>query len=67
MASPRSTNKWHASLPEHACALAVAGLTLGDTIRQWDTADTPTGLPEAVEPQPGAAERVFIPAVLQGR
>ena len=46
MASPRSTNKWHASLPEHACALAVAGLTLGDTIRQWDAADNPTDLPE---------------------
>jgi hypothetical protein len=33
-------------LPEHACALAAAGLTLGDTIRQWDTAGNPTDLPE---------------------
>ena len=65
MASPRSTHKWHASLPEHACALAAAGLTLGDTIRQRDTADNPTDLPEVEEPLPGTANRVFMPAVLQ--
>jgi hypothetical protein len=39
---------------------------LGDTIRQWDTADIPTGLPEVEEPLPGTANRVFMPAVLQG-
>jgi hypothetical protein len=49
-----------------ACALAGAGLTLGDTIQQWDTADNPTGLPEVEEPLPGGVERVFMPAVLQG-
>jgi hypothetical protein len=56
-----------APIADLACALAAAGLTLGDTIRSWDTADNPTGLPEAGEPPPDAARRVFIPAILQGR
>ena len=55
-----------APVADLACALAAAGLTLGDTIRSWDTADNPTDLPEVEEPLPGAANRVFMPAVLQG-
>jgi hypothetical protein len=43
------------------------GLTLGDTIKSWDTADNPTALPQVEEPQPNAANRVFMPAVLQGQ
>ena len=54
-----------APIADLACALAAAELTLGDTIRQWDTAENPTYLPEVAEPLPGTANRVFIPAVLQ--
>ena len=50
-----------------ACALAAVRLTLGDTIRQWDTANNPTGLPQVEEPLPGTSNRVFMPAVLQGQ
>jgi hypothetical protein len=56
-----------APIADIACALAAAGLTLGDTIHSWDTADAPTGLPETVEPLPGSANRVFMPAVQQGQ
>jgi hypothetical protein len=55
-----------APIADIACALAAGGLTLGDTIRSWDTANNPTDLPEAGEPLPGTASRVFMPAVLQG-
>ena len=56
-----------APVADVACALAAAGLTLGNTIGHWDSADDPTGLPEVQEPLPGAANRVFMPAVLQGQ
>lgn len=55
-----------APVADIACALAAAGLTLGDTIRNWDSMGDPTALPEGEEPLPGAASRVFMPAVLQG-
>lgn len=54
-----------APIADLACALA-AGLTLGDTICSWDTADNPTALLAAQEPLPETANRVFMPAVLQG-
>jgi streptogramin lyase len=55
-----------APVADIACALAAAGLTLGDALKNWDTANNPTGLPEVQEPLPGTANRVFMPAVLQG-
>jgi hypothetical protein len=56
-----------APLADIACALAAAGLTLGDTIGHWDSSDNPTALPEVEEPLLGTSSRVIMPAVLQGR
>jgi hypothetical protein len=50
-----------APVADIACALAAAGLTLGDAIRQWDQPDNPTSLPEGEEPVGGA--QVFMPAI----
>ena len=46
---------------------AVAWLTLTATLKTWDAADAPTALPEAEEPMPTGAHRVFMPAILQGQ
>jgi hypothetical protein len=56
-----------APVADVACALAAAGLALGSTIANWDSADDPTPLPKVKEPLPGAPHCVFIPAILQGQ
>ncbi len=54
-----------APVADAACGFAAAGLTLAATIKAWDAPGVPTALPEGEEP--GAAHRVFMPAILQGR
>ena len=56
-----------APIADVACAVAAAGLTIGATVKGWDPGDVPTALPEAEEPMPTGAHRVYMPAILQGR
>jgi len=47
-----------------ACGLAVFGLTLGSTIKDWDELPPPTAITEPVEPvAPPSDHRVFLPTV----
>jgi hypothetical protein len=55
-----------APVADIACALAAAGLTLGDALKNWEKVNVPTALPQGEEPLPGAPRASLCPQACKG-